>query len=104
MAAIHEAMRRRGNLGGSAAGIPGGAQAANQNRPSNPIATGGMTPNKSAPQGAMPTAPTAENPLAGAQQMLGNSKPGEAELIIKSFADRLKKLPTGAEGLMMPGM
>lgn len=102
--AVAEALRRRAGLGGSSAGM--GAPAANNQAPTNPIAAAGMTPPTSTPQGGMPPAPTAENPLAGAQSMLNSAMPNEATQIIKYMGDRLKKLPTGAEtapgGLMMP--
>lgn len=103
VAAVQEALRRRANLGGSSAGIPGGAQSANANRPSNPIANAGMTPNQPVNQGGMPPAPSAENPLAGAQSMLKKARSGEADIILKSMADRLKKLPVeGGSELIMP--
>ena len=101
-AAIQEAIRRRAGLGGSAAGIPGGAPAANAATPSNPIAQSGMTPPSPVSSGGLPPAPTAQNPIAGAQSMLKGAAPNEATLIIKSFADRLKKLPAGGENLSMP--
>lgn len=104
MAALQEAMRRRQGLPPSSAGIPGGAQAANANTPANPMASQGMTPQQPAGQGSMPPAPTAENPLAGAQSMLAKAAPDGATMIIKSFADYLKRMPIPGEqqSLVMP--
>ncbi len=104
VAAVQEAIRRRAGLGGSSAGIQGGAPAANAPTPTNPIAAAGTAPTQQVAQGGMPPAPTAENPLAGAASMLSNALPNEATQIIKYMGDRLKKLPTGAEqsALQMP--
>ena len=101
VAAVQEAMRRRAGLGASSAGISGGAPAANANRPSNPLAQGGMIPQNPVGQGSMPPAPTAQNPLAGAASMMKDAAPNEAQTIIKYMGDRLKKLPTGSESLQM---
>lgn len=105
-AALAEAIRRRQGMPPSSAGIAGGAPQANANTPANPMASQGMTPQQPTPQGSAavgvhPPAPTAENPLVGAQNMMNRSAPDEATIIIKSFADRLKKLPTAGQPLEM---
>lgn len=95
-AALQELLRRQQGQVPSSAGIPGGAPAANANVPSNPIATAGMAPQMPAPSGQPavgihPAAPTAQNPLQGAQGMIDSGKPDHISTIIKSFADILKR-------------
>jgi len=100
--ALQEAVRRRAGMGASSAGM--GAPVANSPMPSNPLAQQGMTPQAPAGQpdvqagvGNHVSAPTAENPLVGAQQMLSKSQPDGASMIIKSFADYLKRSPIAGE-------
>lgn len=78
-----ESFRRRQGQAPNNAGIPGGAQAAGQISPTNPLAAQNRL------QGGVGGSETAS---AGAAGQLGQSKPSEAEIIVKALIQRLKNL------------
>lgn len=86
--AIMEAMRRRVGQQPNLTGI--GAAVGNQMTPANPLAQrGAMGP------GAMSGVNAPQPPAMASQpgrEQLPQSKPGEAELIIKALSDRLKRI------------
>ncbi len=87
--AITEALRRRQGLGNSAAGIPGGAPAANVSSPSNPISQMGVAPSP-IPQGQQGMQPGFDpQPQTSA---LAEAKPGTASIIVKSLIKYLDRL------------
>lgn len=81
-----EAFRRRAGQQPSSAGLPGGAPVANTVTAGNPLAGLGPTGGSGAPM--PPQSPTQE-PI----KQLKQSRPGEAEVIVKALVDRLKKNP-----------
>lgn len=81
-----EAFRRRAGQQASSAGLPGGAPAANTISAGNPLSGLGPPSSMGAPK--PPGSPTQE-PIAQLKQ----SRPGEAQIIVKALIDRLKKSP-----------
>jgi len=102
--AAREAFRRRAGHPPSYAGIPGGAEAANQITSDNPLASMAMrrmeaTGRQPTPGGARvaPRSAAAETDpfesmaIAGIKQ-LGQSAPGETEIFLKALIQRLRSL------------
>lgn len=82
-----EVLRRRAAQGASSAGLPGGAPAANQISPENPLANSMTVPNQTvATQGA------GGFPSGAGIAKVETQKTGEAETIVKALVDRLRKL------------
>ena len=88
LSAITESFRRRAGQAPSAAGIPGGAPAANQVTSTNPLASSALQ-NRQPPG---PQAGGASMSQPGIDQ-LGKTQTGEAEIILKAMAQRLRDLP-----------
>jgi len=80
--ALKEAMRRRMGQRPSAAGIPGGAPAANVQSPTNPLSR-------------LPTQQLGGSMSAGPTEQLAKSQPGEAMTILKALINRWKNLGPG---------
>jgi hypothetical protein len=95
VAAVQEALRRRAGLGDSGAGIPGGAQAANAPRPSNPIAQQGQIPMQNPNAPTPPTTmPSAQDPFGGASAMMNASQPVKGGTAIeKALVKRMNMYP-----------
>lgn len=87
---IAEAMRRRAGLLPSSAGIQGGADRTRS--VASPVNQSGQSGSQPVGQGLLPPDPSMANPTAGAQSMMRDAKPGEAQLIIKALTKRLDKL------------
>ncbi len=86
--AITESFRRRVGQAPSSAGIPGGAPAANEVTSTNPLASFALQ-NR---QQNVPQAGGASMSQPGIDQ-LGKTQTGEAEIILKAMAQRLRDLP-----------
>lgn len=95
VAAVNEALRRRAGLGDSGAGIPGGAQAANAPRPSNPIAQQGQIPRQNSTAAAPSTTmPTSSDPFGGASGMMNGSMPIKGGTALeKALVKRMNMYP-----------
>ena len=84
--ALRESFRRRAGQQPSSTGMMGGADQANAITPSNPLASMALAnPSLSAPGQPQNMSTTGIN-------QLNQSKPGEAELIIKALINRLRML------------
>lgn len=98
--AITEALRRRQGLGDSSAGISGGAQSANANTPTNPLAVMGATPMQSVGAPQQPQQ-SQQLPSQGAVSALKGAYPQEAGMIISALTKTLDRLVPKTEQPLM---